>query len=91
MAKEELAVNMAAFVGQYRDSGQTRKAFAASHDISEAKLTYWIKKLSQLTAKDRKSPLASGFVPLKLESSPLDTSDHLLIRLPSGVEIQIPL
>lgn len=90
MSKEDLAAKMKPLVLKYRSSGQTRKAFAASHGISQPKLDYWIKKLSKSAPKHKKAA-ASGFVPLKVEPSLLDARAQLLIRLPSGVEIQIPL
>ena len=91
MSKEDIAAKMKVLVRQYHSSGQSRKVFASAHGISEAKLTYWIKKLSKSAPKHKKSPPASGFVPLKVEPFPLDARDGLLIRLPSGVEIQIPV
>lgn len=90
MSKTNIANQMKPLVAQYHESGQTRKAFALAHGISEAKLIYWIKKLSKSTPKNKQGA-ASGFVPLKVEPSLLDARTQLLIRLPSGVEIQIPL
>lgn len=91
MSKEDIASNMKALVLEYRKSGQTRKAFAQAHGISEPKLNYWLKKSSKSTPKHKKSGPSSGFVPLKVTPSSLDARADLLIRLPSGVEIQIPL
>lgn len=91
MSKEELAAKMKSLVLQYRSSGQTRKAFALTHGISLPKLDYWIKKLSKPALKNKKLPSSPGFVPLEVRPSPLSKPGHLLIRLPSGVEIEIAL
>ena len=91
MSKEDIAAKMKPLVLKYRSSGQSRKAFALAHGISLPKLDYWIKKLSKSAAKHKKGPSASDFVPLYVEPSPLNARAHLMIRLPSGVEIEIPL
>ena len=91
MSKTNIAIQMKPLVAQYRESGQTRKAFALAHGISEAKLIYWIKKLSKSAPKNKKLPPESDFVPLEVKSSSSSTAGHLMIRLPSGVEIEIPL
>jgi len=90
MSKESLAAKMKSLVLEYRSSGQSRKAFAQAHEISQSKLDYWIKKLSKSTPKHKKLPPESGFVPLEVKPSSI-AGAHLLIRLPSGVEIEIPL
>jgi len=95
MSREDLAAYMESLVLEYYHSGQTRKAFAAAHGISLEKLIYWIKKMSKsgkLPKTGGKAPRRSGsnFVPLKLGMAS-SSRDQLLILLPSGVEIQIPL
>ena len=91
MSKEDIASKLKPLVLAYQESGQTRKAFASAHGISESKLIYWIQKFSKSTPKHKKLPSVPGFVPLKVEPSPLNAKDHLVIRLRSGVEIEIPL
>lgn len=91
MSKADIATKMKALVLAYRESGQTRKTFAWAHGISEPKLTYWIKKFSKSGATPKKLPSSSGFVPIEVDPAPLNARGHLLIRLPSGVEIEIPL
>ena len=91
MSKEDLAAKMRALVSQYRDSGQTRKAFASAHGISAAKLAYWIKKLSGSDVENKKKSSGFGFVTVGIEPAPLSSKDHLLIRLPNGVELEIPM
>lgn len=91
MSKEAIAAKMKVLVSQYRVSGQTRKAFALAHGISEPKLDYWIKKMSKSAVKPKKKSSGTDFVALGVEASPLHSRDHLMIRLPSGVEIEIPL
>ena len=91
MSKEKLTAKMKPLVLKYHSSRQSRKAFASAHGISEAKLTYWIKKISNGNDKTQKATSPSGFVPVKVQPTSSLTSGHLLIRLPSGVEIQIPI
>jgi transposase-like protein len=91
MPKEDISAKMKPLVKQYHKSGQTRKAFASVHGISEPKLDYWIKKLSKSAPKNNKALWGSDFVPLEVNRSPLSSPGHLVIRLRSGIEIEIPL
>ena len=91
MSRESLSVKMKSLVKQYRASGQSRKVFAHAHGISEAKLSYWLKKLSKSAPNNKQEPSPCGFVALEVDPSSLKGRDYLLIHLPSGVEIEIPL
>jgi len=93
MSTEPTASDMESLVLAYHQSDQTRKAFAAAHGISLYKLIYWIKKMSKSSEPSKAEDTRSGsdFVPLKVEVSSLVASNCVLIRLGSGVEIQIPM
>lgn len=82
---------MVILVKEYMESGQSQKAFAASHGINEGKLHYWIKKLSNPDNTFRLSG-RPAFVPIEIAPSPSRKTDRaILIRLTSGVEIEIPV
>jgi len=92
MAKKDTASRMRKLVDEFSVSGQSRKAFAAAHGIKEGKLQYWI---SKLTASKKETSIAAtlekDFVPITLPGvAPLE-GRNILIRLQSGVEIEIPL
>lgn len=75
MSEEDITARMASLILKYRSSGQSRKDFAAAHGMSESKLGYWLLKFSKKAG----------------HQASLFGSDHLVIRLPNGVEIQIPM
>ena len=82
---------MGKLVKEYGQSRESQKSFAAAHGLSEGKLHYWIKKLSR---PSKVLPPASepAFVPIAITPSPSGQTDQvILIRLTSGVEIEIPV
>lgn len=91
MSRRNIASDMAKLVDQYKASGQSKKVFAAFHGVSKGKLHYWIKKLSK---PDKVLHLAneSSFVPIEITPLPSEKTDQaIVIRLTSGVEIEIPV
>ncbi len=82
---------MVKLIDKYETSGQSQKAFSAAHGLSKSKLHYWIKKLAK-SQKALPSTTEPAFVPLAIIPSPIEKPDKvILIRLTSGVEIEIPL
>jgi len=82
---------MVKMVRKYEASGQSQRDFALVHGLSKSKLHYWIKKLSK---PDKVLPKANEFpfVPIEITTSPSRKTDQtILIRLTSGVEIEIPV
>lgn len=77
---------MEELVTSYHSSGQTQKDFAKAHGLTEGKLHYWIKKLSTPVVEES----LPDFIPLDL-SLPTRGSKHIIIRMPDGIEIQIPV
>ena len=84
-------MEMTKLVGLYKESDQSQKAFAASHGINEGKLHYWITKLSS-SNKILPKVNQPSFVPIEITPLLLAKTDQaILIRLKSGVEIEIPV
>jgi len=90
MTKKDTTIQMCKLVKDFRDSGQSQKAFAAAHGIKKGKLHYWISKLSK--PQQSVTPLA---VPKKdfvaIEVAPEREARCIMIRLKSDVEIENPL
>ena len=90
MTKKDTASKMRDLVKQFKDSGQSQKEFAAAHGLKEGKLYYWVSKLSK--PKQSVTPLV---IPRKdfvaIEVAPEQEGRSIMIRLKSGVEIEIPL
>jgi len=93
MTKDDTASMMLKLVQEFKASGQSRKVFAASHGIKVGKLQYWISKFAKTKRPDSEpNNSTQDFVPITLPSSTKATlAQHILIRLQSGVEIEIPL
>lgn len=90
MTSNDTASQMRKLVKPFRDSGQSQKEFAAAHGLKAGKLYYWISKLSK--SKESATPLIAAkkdFV--ALEVIPDQEARNIMIRLKSGVEIEIPL
>jgi len=82
---------MRKLVKQFKVSCQSQKEFAAAHGLKEGKLYYWISKLS----KPQQSVSPCLGTPKKdfvsIEITPEQEGRSIMIRLKSGVEIEIPL
>lgn len=89
MSKFSVSKKMRKLVSLYESSGQSQKAFAQSHGLTEGKLHYWIKKLSKESITEPQG--VSSFIPLEVTDSELPASKTILIRMPNGLEIQIPM
>jgi len=80
---------MRKLVSLYHISGQSQKSFAQSHGLTEGKLYYWIKKFSK---KELSSPEASNtFIPIDISEPEESSCKTILIRMPNGLEIEIPI
>lgn len=90
MTKNDTASQMRKLVKQFKGSGQSQKEFAKVHGLTEGKLHYWISKLSK--PQPSVSPLVTpkkDFVAIEVTSE--QKARSIMIRLKSGVEIEIPL
>jgi len=92
MTKKDTASQMHKLVKEFEASGQSRREFAAAHGIKEGKLHYWISKLTKSKKLISGSSISEkNFVPIAVSSIPEQEVRSILIRLTSGVEIEIPL
>ena len=81
---------MRRLVKKFNDSGQSQKEFAARHGLKEGKLYYWVSKLSKSSESVSPSTISKkDFV--AIEVTPEQEAGCIMIRLKSGVEIEIPL
>lgn len=76
-------------VSLYQSSGQSQKAFAKSHGLTEGKLYYWVKKFSKENTTT--SVASSSFIPVEMTSTESCSSKAIIIRTSDGLEIQIPM
>lgn len=79
MSKEERARKMLALVEQWQQSGESRQAFAAAHQINNHTFQYWISK------KQKAHRSNSGFVQLNGI-----TGTNISLRYRNGVELLLP-
>lgn len=90
MTKNGNASRMHKLVKEFRDSGRSQKEFAAAHGLSPGKMHYWVSK----TARPERSAPPS-IVPKKdfvaISVTPQRDNRNIVIRLKSGVEIEIPI
>ncbi len=90
MTTKENADYMAKLVTKFKSSRQTQKEFSAAHGLNEGKLCYWISKL-----RKQQAPIATSSTPQKdfvaIEVTAADSPANIIIRLQSGVEIEIPV
>ncbi len=90
MTKKDTASQMRRLVKKFNDSGQSQKEFAARHGLKEGKLYYWVSKLSKSSESVSPSTISKkDFV--AIEVTPEQGAGSIMIRLKSGVEIEIPL
>jgi len=89
MSKLSEAKRMRKLVSEYHISGQSQKAFAQSRGLTKGKLHYWVKKLSK--ESNNISEASCSFIPIEVGDSEVSTSRFILIHLPNGLEIQIPV
>ena len=83
----ELERHMEALVKSFHKSSLTQEEFASKHDISKGKLHYWIKKFSEPVRES----VVPEFIPLEISNFSSKISKSIIIRMPDGMEIQIPV
>jgi hypothetical protein len=90
MTKKGNASRMHKLVKEFRDSGRSQKEFAAAHGLSEGKMHYWVSKLARAGRPAPPSIAAKkDFVAISV--TPELEDRNIVIRLKSGVEIEIPV
>jgi len=77
-------------VEEFRESGRSQKEFAAAHGLTPGKMHYWVSK----TARPARSASPSAapkkdFVAISV--TPELEDRNIVIRLKSGIEIEIPV
>lgn len=80
MRDKERHQQMESFIGQWKQSGQSQRAFAQANKINYYTFRYWIEKLYH------KEP-GSGFVQL---NNVAKDSGMICLRYPNGVELLLP-
>jgi transposase-like protein len=76
-------------LAQWQQGGRTLAAFAREHGMSAPRLYWWRRQLQRPKAATRALTAAvSTLVPAKVVSR-IDSGTAVMIRLPSGVEIEI--
>ena len=90
MSKKSNYAQMQKLVLQYQSSGKSQKSFALVHGITEGKLHYWLRKLS---ADKERGDNSTGpdFVPLQIAPDSSVEDKAILIQLPNGTSVEIPL
>ena len=84
------ASRMRKLVKEFRASDQSATEFASAHGLTKSTLYYWISKLSKLEQSVTPSATPKkDFV--AIEIAPEQGSGNIMIRLKSGVEIEIPV
>lgn len=68
-------------VKRFETSGLSRKAFAEKEGLGLSTLGYYVKKV-----RDRST---QGFTPIEITKSP--EKSHILITVPNGTQIKIPV
>ena len=90
MREKETASQMRKLVKEFKSSGQSQKEFSLAHGIKEGKLHYWISKLEK--SEQRVAPVITekkDFI--AIEVAPDHEGLSIMIRMKSGVEIEIPV
>jgi transposase-like protein len=91
MSNTIVGLEMQELVSQYKSSGQSQMEFSLAHNISKSKLHYWIKKLETI-GKVSTVVSAATFVPIAITPTASQKTDQaIVIRLTSGIEIEIPI
>lgn len=72
------------FARRFRDSGMTRKAFAAEEGISVSMVGYYLKR-----AQEQGEEKVSTFTPVEVGNG--DAQRSIVIKTAAGLEVYIPL
>ena len=86
MTKSGNASRMHKLVEEFRESGLSQKDFAASYGLTTGKMHYWVSKMAR---PERSAGPRNGFVAISVTPEP--EGRNIVIRLKSGVEIEIPV
>ncbi|SDF05550.1 hypothetical protein SAMN05421636_11099 [Pricia antarctica] len=90
MTKNGNALRMHKLVKEFRGFGRSQKEFAAAHGLSEGKMHYWVSKTARAERPAPPSIVAKkDFVAISV--TPESEDRNIVIRLKSGVEIEIPV
>ncbi len=89
MPQPTLSQQMRKLVSAYHSSGQSQRSFAQAHGLTEGKLHYWVKKFSKEPSTGPQG--APSFIPLEVTAPGVPMPSAIMIRMPNGLEIQIPV
>jgi len=79
-----MKINYEEFLSRFESSGKSQSAFGLQEGISPSMVSYYVRKGREL--KDS----GTGFASLKI-SSPSSSRSQIKIRLPNGIELDIPI
>jgi hypothetical protein len=82
MADAERAALWEGRIAQWRDSGQSQRAFALNHGYPQRQLNYWARRFSTVAA-------APALLPLSIQR-PVSTAPAINLRSPSGWIVTLP-
>lgn len=80
---------MFSLVGQWRESGLSRKVFAKQHGIGSTSFDYWCKKQSNELVKNGDQPTFIELTSNAAGARELINRPQIELKLPSGLVIKI--
>jgi hypothetical protein len=69
-------------IAQWRDSGQSQRAFASNHGYAQRQLNYWARRLNAVDA-------GPALLPLSIQR-PASVAPAVSLRSPSGWTVTLP-
>jgi len=82
--RQQIEQEMYALVEKYQESGMSLREFCTNEGVKVAKFQYWRNKYKKTHSQ------LGGFAKLEI-SEPVALALHIVIKLPNGTIIQIPL
>jgi hypothetical protein len=70
--------------------GISPKEYCREKHIPYPSFQYWLRKYRKEQINQNQKP-TEGFLPVRIEGSPLSGSDELTIQYPSGIQVRCPL
>jgi hypothetical protein len=77
-------------IDQCQRDGITPKEYCQQHQIPYPSFQYWLRKYRKEQINHNLKP-GNGFLPVRLENTPICDSDQLTILYPSGIQVRCPL
>ncbi len=83
--REQLQEQMYGFIREFENSGLSQREFCAKYGIKTHKFQYWKRKY--YTSKQG----GIGFAEIEVSSAPILAPQVIIIKLPNGAVIEIPV